>query len=204
MTRSSINNELMKKIFLVTLVSGLLFTIACKSKSDDKGKSGSNTTIRAENKDQQIDTNEVPVTESRPEASEPAGDLMQEMAVGMCECMAMVENKLSADTRQMIMDAANAANPKQAMQAAVMALSDEKKIQMEQELMGMQELDDRTTGVGACIKKLEDKYKDLQTMETDQQAVNRVAKAMESVNCPFGMAMMKIAAIASTDKGMGN
>jgi hypothetical protein len=121
-----------------------------------------------------------------------ADEKMPELAGDICNCMSMLDKELSAETRDLIVKASNAADPTAELQKLVMALPDDKKMSIGTEMMKMGELEDKNSPVGQCMKKLEEKYDDVKTMDSDKTVMRKVVKAIEQKNCPLALAIMKL------------
>jgi hypothetical protein len=119
---------------------------------------------------------------------------MPELANDICNCMSMLEKDLSADAKKIITDAASASDPSTAMQKAMMDIPADKQMEIASEMMKMGEMQDQSKGVGACMKKLQDKYEDVKTMDSDKTILKKVIAALEEKKCNFAATIMKLGA----------
>jgi hypothetical protein len=180
----------MKKLFFASVMVAFLFSVSCKSKADDK-KTDDKTLVKSDGKTDVKETGETPVKEEGGMTGAADGK-MGELAADICNCMSMVEKDMSDETKQLIIDASGEADPTAAMQKAIMALPNDKKMSIGTEMMKMGAMSDKTKGAGLCMKQLEEKYSDIKSMDTDKAILLKVVGALENANCPFALAVMKL------------
>jgi hypothetical protein len=113
------------------------------------------------------------------------------MADRACDCFGLVTKDMSADTKAMLVKVSTNADPQTALKDDLMALPDDKKMAVANDLMKMAQLQDDKSEVGKCVKKMDEEYKVMNTEK--KEAMQRMITQMESKKgCEVSAAIAKI------------
>ncbi|MBL7744046.1 MAG: hypothetical protein JNN00_11275 [Chitinophagaceae bacterium] len=121
-----------------------------------------------------------------------ADNQVPEIAADFCKCISVLEKDMSKATVDVISRAAEAADPEQAMEKAMEGMSEEDKMKVAMEMVGMSKLDDASSEVGRCMKDVEKKYDKSYTFN-EKKFGEKIIKELESKNgCGLTAAIMKL------------
>ena len=121
-----------------------------------------------------------------------ADSKIDKISADFCNCFKGMEAKLSDDSKKLISDASNAADPGKSMKDAMVPLSEEKKMQVAQEMAGFAELEDESSETGRCIKDIEKKYDNAYTLN-EKKFLLKLTKELEGKpGCGITASLLKI------------
>lgn len=115
-----------------------------------------------------------------------------EIAADMCNCFKGLEANLSNDTKKMVDNAANAADPEKSLKDDVMALGEEKAQQIGQEMESLGDMENENSETGRCIKDVEKKYKNAYTLNEEKTAQKIVKELEGKPGCSFTASLLKL------------
>ena len=118
-------------------------------------------------------------------------DKIEKMADRACDCFGLVTKDMSADTKSLMIKVSSESDPQTAMKNALEVLPDDKKMAVATDLMKLSQLQDATSEVGKCVKKMDEEYKVMKNEKKD--AMERMIKQMEAKKgCETSAAIAKI------------
>ncbi|MBL7740420.1 MAG: hypothetical protein JNK14_14480 [Chitinophagaceae bacterium] len=121
-----------------------------------------------------------------------ADDQVPQIAADFCNCISTLEKGMSKATIDIISQAAEAADPEQAMEKAMEGMSEENKMKVAMEMVAMSKLDDASSEAGRCMKDIEKKYEKSYTFN-EKKFNEKIIKELESKNgCSLTAAIMKL------------
>jgi hypothetical protein len=130
-------------------------------------------------------------------ADKNAGNIAEDM----CNCYKGLEAKMSDDTKKIVSNAANAADPEKSLQEDVMALGEEKALQIGQEMQSIGEIEDESSESGRCMKELEKKYKNAYSIN-ESKTLQKIIKELEGrAGCGFTASLLKMGLKIKDKKG---
>lgn len=114
------------------------------------------------------------------------------IAADMCNCFKSLETNLSNDAKNVVKNAANAADPVKSLKDDVMALGEEKGQQVGVEMQSLGDMENESSETGRCIKDVEKKYKNAYTMN-EEKTLQKIIKELEgNPGCSFTASLLKL------------
>lgn len=130
---------------------------------------------------------------SKEKAEEPAKTLVEEVASGFCNCFSSMESKMSGETKSILIRAAGAEKPGNALQEEIMKLDAEKQQAIASEMSGMSDMENPSSEIGKCMEDLKKKYEKSFDVEKDNEKAKELLDALSRLKgCDIGAALMKI------------
>lgn len=114
------------------------------------------------------------------------------IAADMCNCFKGLEANLSNDTKKIVDNAANAADPEKSLKDDVMALGAERGQQIGEEMSALGDMDNENSETGRCIKDVENKYKNAYTLD-EKKTTQKIINELEGkAGCSFTASLLKL------------
>lgn len=114
------------------------------------------------------------------------------IASDYCDCLRKLDKSMSSETKKVISNAANSDDPSKSIQKDVMAMDEEKQLQIGKEMVGVGEMEDENSEVGSCIKRIEKKYGDAYTMNEEKFLKKLVAELEKDPGCGLTASLLKL------------
>jgi hypothetical protein len=115
----------------------------------------------------------------------------KEVAADVCGCTKALENKLTPEFVQIIIESSKAENPDKAIEEKMSALDTDQMMALLPNMEVMEELDSEQGEFMTCINGLEKKYDNAYTFD-EEQSMKDVLVEMEKLDCAFGVAILKL------------
>lgn len=114
------------------------------------------------------------------------------IADDFCNCFKKLEGSMSEGAKDLLLKAAESAAPESTLQSSLMALEEDKRMAIAQEMMAFQDAQDPSSELNKCIKSLEDKYKDDKTRDKKKFGEKLLSELKSKKGCEVTYAIMKI------------
>lgn len=114
------------------------------------------------------------------------------IASDYCDCLRKLDKSMSSETKKIISKASNSADPARSIQYDVMALDEEKQLQIGKEMVGVGDMEDENSEIGRCIKRIEKKYDNAYTMN-EEKFLKKLIKELETdPGCGLTASLLKL------------
>lgn len=121
-----------------------------------------------------------------------ADNKVPQIAADFCDCFKKLETEMSVDSKKLFATAAEAADPEKALGEELVKLEEEVQEKVGTELMALGELEDESSELGSCMKKVEKKYGNQFTLD-EKKFAGKIIKELESrPGCSFTASLMKL------------
>ncbi len=114
------------------------------------------------------------------------------IAADYCDCLKNMEAKLSEDTKRIINNAAKSDDPSKSIENDVMKMGVEKGAAIGEEMEAVGDMEDPNSETGRCINKLDEKYKDMYTMNEDKTIKKIIVELDGKQGCDFTASLLKL------------
>jgi hypothetical protein len=119
-----------------------------------------------------------------------ADQKVPEIAAAYCDCFASMRSTMSADAQNLIIEAANTADPQETLKKNLMALPADKMTTVATELSALSDIE--TSETGKCLNRADEKYKNEKTMDKKKFMQKLIKELSSKENCKLTGAFMKI------------
>ncbi len=114
------------------------------------------------------------------------------IASDYCDCLRKLDKSMSSETKKIISNAANSDNPSKSIQKDVMAMDEEKQLQIGKEMVSVGDMEDESSEIGRCIKRIEKKYDNAYTMN-EEKFLKKLVKELEGdPGCGLTASLLKL------------
>ena len=115
----------------------------------------------------------------------------KEVAADLCGCTKALENKLTPEFVDIIIESSKAENPDKAIEEKMTALEPEQMMALIPNMEVMEELESEQGEFMTCLNSLEKKYENAYSFD-EEQSMKDVLVEMEKSDCAFGVAILKL------------
>lgn len=116
----------------------------------------------------------------------------KEVATDLCGCTKSLENKLTPEFVNILIESSKAENPEKAIEEKMSAMEPEQMMALLPNMEAMGELENEEGEFMTCINGLEKKYENAYTFD-EEESMKEVLAEMEKNDCTFGAAILKLA-----------
>jgi len=125
----------------------------------------------------------------------------EQMAIEYCKCFDKLVERLSEDTRKMVINAGNAENPRQFLREYKNSLSEEQDRLVNQEMQSLRVTENSNADILRCLNRVQEKYSDGYIMNEDRTLWKIVKVLEKKPACIFTASMLKMGLKAKSKPG---
>jgi hypothetical protein len=122
----------------------------------------------------------------------PSAKKIENAAAEYCTCMKKSLGNLGGDTKRLVKNAAEANDPAQYMQEAMMELDSAKLERVREEFLKLGALEQDDSELGACVRKVDIRYRSAFSLDEEATALKVAAELEKKPGCELMASLIKL------------